>query len=406
MVMSATLFLNQISIALSNYLSVPLVEWSRDLFFPFYVTAVICFGSFLSAYVVYLIDTHVEKKGRLSPVEGEEAVKTELGSQRQTMSQISQQKRLIREDEAQDQIDRKDRDFDKNELSRLPNELNSEQVDLEKPLMTQSQHQKSLTTERAPAEPISKKNLKITLFDLLTFRSIALLLSYALIASIYYQLIAISMEMLIRRYSFSLKEVKNLMAIFSLESAVSMPFIGIFFNYYPGRVVWGFISGVLTVVGFAFFLVLGSKCGAWIHIPLLLVSQFGAIAFIVCNSMMSLSLPSRSVGVLFGPASVLESILCSIQPVVLGQILKNQNFEEFQIVLKIFLGLSVAYLGVNLGLMVFDLRNGGLLYMKESDSRVEKLREKLAKKSEFLAKRKQRMAAGTIVGSTRSSNIN
>ena len=223
--------------------------------------------------------------------------------------------------------------------------------------------------------------------DILTFRGIGLLLSYSLISAIFYQFVGISTELLIRRYSFSLIEAKNLLTIFSMETAITMPIFGLIFNYYRGRVIWGLVGSVLCVLGFVFFLVLGSKCGVWIHIPLFLISQYASIAFIVISSMMSLGVPSRSVGVLFGFASVVDSTIATLQTVIIGETLKHQNFGEFQTVLKFFLGMSASYLAINIALLIFDLNNGGLLMMLESDARVQQLRDKLAYDSESRVRR-------------------
>ena len=390
-VLSTTLFLNQLGMASSNYSSVPLMEWSRDLFTPFFVSTILCFFSFLGAYGVYLIDSYVKFDKKRIMGEGVDRGNLNV-VEFARMIELSENRTIeYREGGNKSESNREDFLTNKNnseegeglemiEIGQIPQNRDEEQ---NQGLLWDKDIQQSSRVSSKSTEI----NFRLTLFDLLTFRAISLLICYALIASIYYQFNAISTELLIRRYSFSLNEAKNLMAEFSLEAAISMPFFGLFFNYYPGRVIWGAISGVLTVLEFLIFLVLGSKPGVWIHLPLLLVSQFTSIAFIVCFSMLSLSVPSRSVGVLFGFASVLESVICTVQPVVLGEVLEHQNFREFQIVLKVFLGLSLVYLAVNVALMVFDLRNGSLLYMLEWDERVQQLRDNFARESEFRAKK-------------------
>ena len=98
--------------------------------------------------------------------------------------------------------------------------------------------------------------------------------------------------------------------------------------------------------------------------------------------MMVLSVPSRSIGMSLGFASVIESITMTVLPVFIGEILEYQNYEEFQVVIKLFLGLSILYLVVNFCVMVFDLRNGKLLYLMESDERVDRLRKEIKRRSD------------------------
>ena len=87
---------------------------------------------------------------------------------------------------------------------------------------------------------------------------------------LYYQFIAISTEILIKRYAFTLLEAKNLMAIFSMETAFFTAAFGLLFNYTPGRVIWIFISSVLALIAYITLLYLPPRCGAWIHLPLAL----------------------------------------------------------------------------------------------------------------------------------------
>lgn len=198
------------------------------------------------------------------------------------------------------------------------------------------------------------------------------------VMAVYYQFLALCVEILEVRFNIDPIKAKNLATVLTIETMITTPLFGIFIQKVGRKPLFTLISMVMLTISIITFLIIPEK-SEFVHIPIFLLSQFLAIFNTALWPMIALCVPSRSVGFAFSLSTLFFSLAMVLAAVVTGFLVKEINFEGFGRVLWFFLGLSLFGLVLSILLYFDDKKHGNLLSLKESDDRVQEMRDDMVK---------------------------
>ena len=221
---------------------------------------------------------------------------------------------------------------------------------------------------------------KENIWDLIHFRCVLVLACLTLLSSLYNQFIAISTEMLTKRFNLTLITTKNKMTLFVFESVITVPIFAYLMDKKGKKPLYFVISSILALIGFGSLCALPDKPELTIYASLFIISQFYSLGATVAWTMLPLSVPPRTIYVIFGLSSVTNSISNSFLPLLVGEMLVEKTYAQFQTVLYFFVGISILLLIGSVVLMAYDYSSDQLLTLVEKDKRVKQIRRSMALK--------------------------
>lgn len=204
-------------------------------------------------------------------------------------------------------------------------------------------------------------------------------MSFGIIYGIYMIFLSLSIEIFEIRYNFSPEKSKNLTTILTLEATLITPLLGILVHKIGKKTLLMIISLVFSTISVTLFILLPANT-EYIHIPIFLLSQHFAILNTLFWPMLTISVPSRSVGLCLTISSLFYSIGLSGMSLLSGFLVKKIDAFHLQKVFYLLLATSIFGLFMSLMLYFEDWKRGGLLALREDDERVEKMREQMAQK--------------------------
>lgn len=195
--------------------------------------------------------------------------------------------------------------------------------------------------------------------------------------TVYFQFVGLSTELLMNRFKVPLEDTKNMISGMVLLTIITLPIYGFLVNRVGNKPLISIFGGICGVAAFICLYFLPSNPGKLIYIPITLISQFYSLYSTTINPMLSLSLPSRTVSFGLAIAVMGENIGLTVTPLITGWIISNYTISEFNHYLILMGSLCLVKVFLCTSLFIYDLRNGGLLKMKEDDNRVESIRRNM-----------------------------
>lgn len=202
--------------------------------------------------------------------------------------------------------------------------------------------------------------------------------SIGIVLSLYYVFFSLSIEILETCYDIDPERAKNLISLMNLETIITTPLFGILVQKIGRKPLFLIMSQILLILSLTIFIFL-KEDSFKIEIAIFLFAQFFCLHNVAMYPMVSLSVPSRSVGLALSIYSLVYSLSYSLISYISGIIVQSYEREDFISVLVLLLLFAVFGLVMSILIYLNDKKRGGLLSLVESDKRIEEMRNAIIK---------------------------
>jgi len=348
----------QVGVSMSNFISYPSFKYTRTLRVPFFLATCMCGVSCIFSAIYSVIETTLGQKklenaisdlyedGSTSTLDGRmsaaDSLSMIIGSHGKGRRKFSGPRVAL---------------SDNGHYFREVNSIIEDNI----------QHIEEVYVKRTVIQRLQDLNTMFILAVIMT----------GLSTVVYFQFLGISTEFLTKRYGIEIEKVKNYISISVLSLVPEIPIIGYLINNFGGKIYAVVIASLMLILSGTLFYILPFGSEELVLIPLFFMTQFYAFVAVSAVPLVSLSLPSRSVGFGVGLAIMLENLGLTIMPVIIGKMLQGYDKQQFNNISLGAICIGFINIGISLLLLRLDKKHGGFLNMAEIDERVEEIRREL-----------------------------